>query len=133
VRQVILLSVLLAGLTGCAVGPRAEDQPIARQPRGAAVQLNTADGAIAGELLAVQDTAIVILTRAQRATLVPFRVILDGDAELAGGITRGGRVPAAHRLERLRLVSRFPQGLDPELQRALLTALGQAELEVMGQ
>lgn len=129
----MLLSVLLAGLTACAVGPRVEDQPMARQPRGASVKLDTAEGPIAGELLAVQDTAIVILTRAQRATLVPFRVILDGDAELAGEITRGGRTPGGHRLERLRLVSRFPQGFNPELQRALLTALGQAELEVMGQ
>jgi hypothetical protein len=131
-RTTILL-LLGLGLAGCSIGRRAEDVELARVPRGATVQLQTRGGPVAGELLEVHDTAIVVLTREQRLTLVPYRAIQRGEVELLQELTHSGRQPDAARREQLRRISRFPHGMTPEVQRALLAVLDQPSLEVLRQ
>jgi hypothetical protein len=126
---IVLLLALLLG--GCYVGRRAENLDLARQPRGAMVRLQTGAGAVNGELLQVQDTALLVLDSQQRVSLVPYRAIRLGEAEMVREVTRGGRVPSEAHRQRLARISRFPQGLSPETQRALLAAYGQTELRVV--
>jgi hypothetical protein len=126
-----LLMASFATATACAVGPRAASEPLAQNPRGAHVTLRTDRAVLDGELLEVQDTALLVLGPAERLTIVPYRVIRSGEAELVGAITRGGRTPPPARRARLSLVSRFPQGLDADLLTALLRAYRQTEPEVL--
>jgi hypothetical protein len=89
-REAIIL-LLGLGLASCAIGTRVEDVELARVPRGATVQLQTRSGPVEGELLEVQDTALVVLTREQRVPLVPYRTIQRGEVELLHEITHSGR------------------------------------------
>jgi hypothetical protein len=126
---IVLLLALLLG--GCYVGRRAENIDLAWQPRGAMVQLQTGAGSVNGELLEVQDTALLVLDLQKRVSLVPYRAIRLGEAEMVRDVTRDGRTPSEAHRQRLARISRFPQGLTPETQRALLDAYGQAELRVV--
>lgn len=128
-RILIPLLVNLA-LSGCYIGRSAERVELAVAPRGATVQLQTLRGAVNGELLEVQDTALLVLTQ-QRVTLVPYRIIRRGDVELLREVTSAGRQPSAARRQRLSRISRFPHGIDPDTRRALLAAYDQVEIEVV--
>jgi len=127
-RHMLLALVLVMG--GCTFGPRVDHEPLAREPRGANVTLQARNASVAGELLAVQDTALLVLTTEQRMVLVPYRGLRRGDAEMRIPIVRGGEPPSEAQRTRLRRVSRYPQGVDSALQRALLDAYGQPEIEV---
>jgi hypothetical protein len=127
----LLVFALLALSAGCTVGPRVENVGLAREPRGASVTLQVGNRTFTGELLEVQDTALLVLSNAQAVTLVPYRLLSKGEAEGRWRVQRGGRPPTAAQRENLRRVSRFPQGIDAELRRALLAAYGQAEVEVL--
>lgn len=121
---------LLLVLGACTFGPRVENVALARQPRGASVTLVTSTQTIRGELLEVQDSALLVVADL-RITLVPYHAIRRGEAELVPHLTGDGRVPSSYHIERLRRVSRFPQGLTPELRRALLDAYDQSEPEAI--
>jgi hypothetical protein len=62
--------------------------------------------------------------------LVPFTDVREATfAQLGGGyVLSGGRVPDEDRRNRLRLVSRFPHGLAPDLLKKLLESHGQTEV-----
>jgi hypothetical protein len=128
-----LLLVLALTLGGCYIGQGTENLELANQPRGANVQLQIRGGPVNGELLEVQDTALVVLTKQGQVTLVPYRAIQRGEVEMLRELTHGGRQPSMAQRERLRLISRFPRGLKPETRRALLAAYGQTEIQVVGQ
>jgi hypothetical protein len=128
-----LLLLLVAGLSACAFGPRAERQPLAREPRGANVTLQTPTQSLRAELLGVQDTALLLVSERERITLVPYRVIREARVELNPPLSSHGRPPSRAQREALRRVSRYPQGVGPELLRALLAAYSQSELEVVRQ
>jgi hypothetical protein len=129
-RALIVLALSLT-LAACYVGTRAETLELAREPRGATVQLQTRSGPVNGELLEVRDTALVVLVPQQRLKLVPYHVIRRGEVELLREVPSGGRQPSAVRRQQLRRISRYPQGLTAETERALLAAYAQAELEVV--
>ncbi len=81
-----------------------------------------------GELLAVNETALVVLAErpqsGSRIWVLPYRLIEKADFDQMGGGTRirdGVRPPADQR-EKLRLVSRFPAGVPPELLERLRSA-----------
>jgi hypothetical protein len=133
-------TALLAGLaiavvvTGCHVGPNAQSYTVARTPYGARLALMVADERFEAELLAVRDSGLLVL-RSNQLLLVPFRSI--DDARSAGGAhvgveLRDGRRPTSDEMERLRIQSRYPQGVTPELERRLLEAYGQTSLIVAG-
>lgn len=119
---------VVAGLTlvaaACLVGTPAGKFEPARGPAGVWVDLRLADrGRLAGELLAVADSALVV--RDSAITLVRFLSIREGAFRQVGTVRFNRRAPARGDRERLRRVSRFPQGVSPELMQRLLQAHGQ--------
>jgi len=112
----------------CQLGGRVDRFAPARQPAGVAVTLRLKGGATGqGELLAVQDTALVVLVQ-DTVMLVPYRVLQAGRFAQVGELTE--TPPTKDFAGKLRLVSRFPQGLTPEMLARLLAAYGQSELKV---
>jgi hypothetical protein len=125
-RRAWIVSVTVLGFMGCAVGPTTRDFGPAAGPQGIAADLRVKwgpKGRLQGELLEVQDTALVLLS-ANRVTLVPIRGIQAGRFSRRGTLIEAGRV-SQRSLARLRTVSRFPAGLTPEVRTRLLAAYGQ--------
>ena len=121
--------VVLATI-GCNVGGRVDRFAPAQRPEGAAVELALQGGGTArGELLAVQDTALLVLVH-DTVTLVPYGHVVPGRSSQTGELFETPPAPDVAR--RLRLVSRFPQGLTPDLLARLLAAHGQSALKVVG-
>ncbi len=116
---VLFLGACLVGTTGRGYAP-------AKGPAGATVSLEL-DGkrVVSGELLAVEDTALLVLQE-RRLIRVPAGSIESGKAPKIS--FTGDRLVAATR-ERLRLISRYPQGVSPELESRLLRAYGAASVE----
>lgn len=125
------LGPVLLGLA-CSVGPRAEKFAPARGPGGAEVRLELGreKRLAVGELIAIQDTALLI-RRDSVIELVSLASIRRGAATASGSRAVFSRKPTPATRERLRLLSRYPNGVTPELLRQLLDAYGQAELTVL--
>jgi hypothetical protein len=123
---------LLPALTGCLVGTKASKFRPARGPEGAPISIEYGNHqALSGELIAVLDTAMVVRLDSL-FYLIPVRVVKRADVMAPGaraGLRRGRWYPDMQ--ERLRLLSRFPQGLSPALQQQLLDAYGQTALRAL--
>lgn len=141
-----------AGLLACSVGTKVGSFRPANEPGGARVALRIKPGETAerellavtveGELLAVRDTALLILRQAPsgnpappapRIVLVPLRGIWQGDFRQLHGSPRieAGRFYPAEALAQVRLVSRYPQGVSDGLLQALLAVYHQTKLDVL--
>ena len=120
-RALLVLGLTL--LSGCQVGTHAKNYQPATGPAGAMVNLQLQDKSrTSGELLAVESTAL-LLVRANVLTRVPLIQIRSGSAPK---VSFDGRLKGNSR-ERLRLISRYPQGVTAELEGQLLRAYGQSE------
>ena len=111
-------------LAGCTIGSPARNYEPAKGPAGAIVDLRLADKSrITGELLAVEEGALLVRQDSQliRISLSHVRrgsaPKVSFDRNLQGG-TR----------DRLRLISRYPQGVAPELEGQLARAYGQSSV-----
>jgi hypothetical protein len=95
------------------------------------VSLRTSTRAYSGELLAVQDDGVIISS--DRIMFAPFSAIVGLTLEKMGGQyqLRTGDVPRGERLAQFRAVSRFPQGLTPNIQSVLLAQKSQTEIAVI--
>lgn len=129
-----VLAFALFPATGCInIGAGPEPFKLASQPNGATAHIVSSLGQISGELLAVQNDGVVILTNSVMK-LIPYlsidRLRLDelGDSYNLNG---GGNVPTAAQQAKLAAVSRYPQGIDATLRQRLLSQLHQAELRVV--
>ena len=136
-RNLIAVLVLCAG---CSVGPRASEHPLALVAGGAKleIELIKADRGvgvggrlISGELLAVTDSGLWVLADAHPswvAYAIIHQAVFDqtGDDDLAGP-----EAPPLKERNRLRLESRFPQGISPELMRKLLATYGDSVARVL--
>ncbi len=154
-----LLTCLLLSLaiTGCQFGPKIENFEQARRPEGitASIELRrgiTEDGRVEGELLEVRDDGLLLNTREAREggvvkrhlVFVPYTAMetvgveelnLRVLKETRGTWTEGDAAPTwnpEQDREKLRLLSRFPQGLADPLLEALLAAEGQTAVDVIG-
>jgi len=126
-RTGVALSLL--AFSACVIGKSGKDLAIAAIPGGAQATVVSRGGAISGELVAVRDDGVVLSAQKQ-LSFFPFASL--------GGLTIGqmkddyrlspGERPSREKLDRLRLVSHFPQGLTPEVERQLLAQLGQAAI-----
>ena len=126
----MLSAAAILALTGCHFGMTAEKLPVANQPGGARVTVRTASTAYAGELIAVQNDGVVISN--DRIMLFPFTAIAGLTVDKLGGLRLGKvEVPRGEKLAQLRAVSRFPQGLTPNIQSQLLAQKSQAEIVVV--
>ena len=123
-----LLLGLLAVSAACATGPRVATYGPAVTPAGvhARLLIGRKRAEIRGELLEVRDSALLIVRDGTRVTLVPIDAIRYGDFSKMGPMIAEGELSGGAR-KRLRLVSRFPAGLSPELEAQLLRVHGQTE------
>ncbi len=95
------------------------------------MRVQTTQGQLSGELIEVRDTGIVVLTD-RKLRLLSYTAILSASPDQTEfgypfSIERQ-TAPKPDVREYLRLRSRFPQGLTPELMRQLLDVYGQTEL-----
>ena len=146
----IVLSLACAS-SGCSYGMTAAKYPPATGPRGVGVTLRVATGQVSGELLEVRESGLMILTVSDpalpaisamagdvtsrkpdqgRVLFVVYDEILSSklDRTSSSLAVRNRQTPDGRIRERLRLLSRFPQGLADDLLRRLLSAHGQTEL-----
>lgn len=134
---------ILPLVAACHVGPQIDETDFARQPHGAAVLVAvTREGERKtvkhrGELLEVRDDGLVIAAITEtddkpRVVMIPWETVERAKAtELPGIETRQSyreRQRAATR-EKLRNVSRYPQGLPPDIMDELLVSYGQTTIE----
>jgi len=82
----------------------------------------------------VTDTGLIVVSSEKSIMLIPATAILRATFEQMGGSTRmrNGLFASAEGRERVRLASRYPQGLTLPLLRRLLDAYGQVDLQVLG-
>jgi hypothetical protein len=122
-------ALLLASVFGCHAGRNIDTFAPAQSPGGVEISLALPEsGRVRGELLAVQDTAFVVLIR-DSLVLVPYRAVDGAQVTQFGQLH--GIPPVAEDAANLRLVSRFPQGIAPDLLARLLAAYGQSALKVL--
>ena len=93
------------------------------------MRVKTAQGQLSGELIEVRDSGIVVLAD-RKLRLLPYTVILSSEVDRTPSryAISHQTVPKPNVQVHLRLLSRFPQGLTPELMQQLLEAFGQTEL-----
>jgi len=128
-RQYCGLLVLCAVMSACSYGTRIADFRPAHNPNGANVRVSTGAGDLSGELIEMRDSGFVLLTAgSSKLHLVRFDQVRSAKFEQVGSLPGDGRTPSARQRERLRLVSRFPQGMSPQLLETLLKTHGQTEL-----
>ena len=119
--------------------------PLAHGPQGVIVRITTDRRSLAGELIAVQNDGIIvsgsvmvgsmagqrrIVKLDQKLRLFPYNTIDASDFEKASlrNAIKKRRTPSSEVHARLRLLSRFPQGLSPTLLKQLLRVHGQTAL-----
>ncbi len=126
-RHPMLLAFLSLSIVGCHMGARAETMAVATSPVGATANLTLAQGSTSGELLAVEDTGLLIL-RGQSLVPVSYSVIrIAAFPDVGVRYSIDGRVPNLATIRSLRLVSHFPQGMSKDI-RATLAARYRAEI-----
>src|SRR4051794_39376810 len=123
-RAASLLTILVVAALGygCALGMTARKYRPAREPNGVIMHIDTAQGALTGELIEVRQTGIVLLSGG-KLRLLPYKEVLSSKVEQTSSkysISKG-TAPKAAVQRQLRLLSRFPQGLTPELMQQLLS------------
>ena len=115
----------LLAIAACQIGTHARNYAPAKGPAGATVNLQFNDKSrSAAELLAVEDSTLLVL-RGSRLVRVPLSLVRSGRAPK---VSFDGRLKGNTR-ERLRLISRYPQGVTTDLERQLLGAYGQSAVE----
>ena len=130
-RVVLALAIVSLPATACVIGPKLAVYPPAHGPQGAAVAIRVGRSTITGEAIAVTDSGVVTVHEGQLA-FVPWPAIDD----LSVNGIRSSYIPARDgpepsRRARIARLSRFPQGLTPELERRLLAQFGQTEMRVV--
>jgi DNA-binding transcriptional LysR family regulator len=108
-------------------GTTVESFPPARTPKGVTGQIKTTRADYTVELIEVRDGGIVILS-AQTLRFLPYSAITSSRFDGIGDSISNRKSPSPKVRERLRLLSRFPPGLTPELLQTLLTAHAQTQL-----
>ena len=117
-------------LTACYHGPSLYTFDPVRGPTGVDADLRLKKQRVSGELLEVQDSALIVLTDSKKVVSVPLRAIRAGVFDKLGTLLIEGLEPQSA-LAKLRSFSRFPFGLTPELRARLLANYGQTEVELV--
>ena len=125
----LTLPLALVVAASCYFGPKLQDFPSATTPAGAEVRVVRRGWSLAGELLAVRDSGVVV-RQDRHVVLVPWRRVANVVVPRVGRFPIGGKPPKGALREQLRLMSRFPQDMSPAVERALLASLGRDSVEV---
>lgn len=127
-RRQMMAALLALSAMACQHGPTVADYGPALQPNGIEVQLDLRSGQdLSGELLAVEADALVVRSE-KRLLRVPLGLIASVEAKPMSGRTR----ITPEFLRRAKLHSRFPGGITPEIERALLERYGQPAITTVG-
>jgi hypothetical protein len=114
--------------SGCMInlGTRLQDVAVANAPAGTRVEVRLRDSErmVTGELLDVRDDALVVLSE-NRVNLIPLAMIRRAWYADASVVNGGGDTLGPEDRSFLRLYSRYPNGISPEVMARLLRALGQ--------
>ncbi len=122
----LMSSTLVLVLAGCVVGPRVARYDLANSPAGAMVDARLGQTSISGELLAVNDSAMIVLRGGEQIMEIPFHLARLVQTYGAGSVRLDrGRKPDASGLRYMAARSRYPQGISPTLMSELLRAYGQ--------
>lgn len=133
----------LSLLAGCQVGPMIHEIDELKSPFGANVRIEVSQTGTSktrkydGELIETRDDGLVVALRTEggapsRVTFAPWsRIHLVKATELPGFQARGtgSQSPESASTEKMRIISRFPQGLSPELMEQLLVGYDQATID----
>jgi len=115
-------------LIGCFVGTSAKNYAPAKGPEGAIVDLVlSGNRELQVELLAVEDSTLLVL-RGRELVRVAVAAIESGKAPK---VSFNSTTLTGDTRERLRLISRYPQGVAPELEARLLEAYGGSEVKAV--
>ncbi len=130
-RGLMAAAALSVLLTSCRIGPTVETYTAARNPEGVRIDARTRGEHIRGEVIEVRgDTALVVLAAGQ-LILVPWELMRNVRITGLALIPMAGKwVAPEHRAAVTRL-SRFPQGMTPEIRAQFLAHLGQSEIRVV--
>lgn len=130
----VLTAALLAGCT-MRHGEWLDTYPPATGPAGLTAQLRLLEedrGEMTGELLAVEDRGLLVLHRDTVVRVHYPRIDWATFPDRRALRVSDGQPPAPAVRDTLRLLSRFPQGVDENLLRRLLDAYGQEDLVEIG-
>lgn len=111
------LFVVLLLWCGCSRGPKMNQFAPAHGMEGIQttihlIDISTENRSLQGELLAVEEADLLILLNS-RITRIPFTNIQKATFnQLPGLIIGAGRMPGSSKRNQLRLLSRYPQGLE---------------------
>src|SRR5688572_10479783 len=127
-RGLIAAAGICVLLGSCRIGPSVETYTAARNPEGVRIDARTRGEHILGEVIEVRgDTALVVLAGGQ-LILVPWQLMRNVRITgLALSSMTGKCVAPDYRAAVTRL-SRFPQGMTPEIRARFLAHLGQSEI-----
>ena len=114
----------------CYHGPSIDTFDPVHRPTGVDADLRLAKTRVSGELLEIQDSALIVLTDSKRVVSVPLREIRAGTFDKLGTLIVEG-FDTKFAVLKLRPFSRFPAGLTPELRARLLAVYGQTEAQVV--
>ena len=146
-KDLLITALATVTLSACAVGMHVRDFQPARGAEGVGATVRTPTATLTGELLEVRDSGLLLLTRDDAAAshaapqqdkgqirLIPYSAIARAQFAQLGARTDldNGRPPSPGLRERLRLVSRFPDGLSPAVEADLLKAYGQSAVREVG-
>lgn len=130
-RRLHWIALFFAGACVARYGPEPASYPPANRAAGTVAHIIVGRDTVRGELLEVRDTALVVLTL-DRVVLV-----LDGAMRSLRFDDLRRREPLSalspSERERLRLLSRFPQGIPPAALTAILESRRQSALTVIDQ
>ncbi len=121
-----------AALQGCMIGATPRKFGPAVSPKGVETRL-TLPGRVAlvGELLSVSDSGLLVLVTGRRMVHAYWPALREATFRQVRARIQAGRPPDARTRERVRMVSRFPYGMAPELTARLLESLGIERIEVV--
>jgi hypothetical protein len=126
-KRTTLFFVIASVALACSIGPRRGNFLPAAAPAGVEASISLDRGmSFRGELLAVENNALVVLDEG-KIVRVRFSSIRRARFARSGITIRDFDVPKATQ-EQLRMLSRYPQGVDSPLLSSLLKAYGQTEI-----
>lgn len=128
--------VTIVALLGCTVrhGEWLSSYPPARGPAGLAaeVRLSGEEGTLSGELLAIDERGLLLLHQGT-VVRIPYASIHEAEFPHRSSLRlESGAAPAPAAADTLRLLSRFPQGVEEDLLERLLEAYGQETVVEIG-
>lgn len=143
-KRPIVIVLLAAVASGCSYGMTTEKFRLTQSPRGIETRVTTSEAEFAGELIEIREDGLVLLsermffptrngtaeTAERLLRLIPYAAVRRSRFEQLGRLVSiiDGHPPTDNGRERLRLVSRFPQGLSQEGLSQLLKEYGQTAL-----